>query len=176
MNTKYLILGIIFFLKGTISMSQSSIGLSNLLAFQQQQSPSYIANFLNTSGGWVTDHTNFQDTRGNYKWFKANPGEEFESHTKDEVSYKTPLASYKSAIAYRTVTKSNFDAIKASITSSMTLDATLINDPKVKMYKYSNANNVIEVLEPLQPQKDNLFNYVFVVYNKQDYNNGFRIK
>lgn len=58
----------------------------------------------------------------------------------------------------------------------MALDATLIADPKVKVYRYSNANNLIKMIEPFQPQKDNLYMYVFIVYDKADYHYGFRIK
>ena len=157
-------------------MMAQSIGLNNLLEFQQNQSPSFIANYLTTAGVWISDYSDFQNTKGDYKWFKASAGEQFETHTKDQLAYNSPLPSYKSAITYVTLTKSNFDAIKASMQSAMTLDGTLINDPKVKMYKYSNANAVIEVIEPLQAQKDNLFMYVFIVYDKQDYIKGFRIK
>lgn len=152
------------------------IELTNLLEFQQQQRPSYIANFLSTAGGWISNYTDFQNIKADYEWYKANEGEQFEPHTKDRISYNSPLPSYKPAIVYITLTKSNFDAIKASIQSTMTLDGTLIDDPKVKMYKYSNAKAAIEVIEPFQPQKDGLFMYVFIVYDKQDYNKGLRIK
>jgi hypothetical protein len=157
-------------------MMAQSIGLSNLLDFQQRQNPGYIANFLTSAGGWITDYSDFQNAKADYKWFKANAGEEFEPHTKDQLAYTSPLQSYKSAITYVTLTKSNFDNIKASMQSTLTLDGMLINDPKVKMYKYSNSTVVMEVIEPLQAQRDNLFMYVFIVYDKKDYINGFRIK
>lgn len=175
MYRKYLIICLLA-INVEVVMGQTTIGLSNLLDFQQQQSPSYIANFLNAAGGWVSNYSDFADARSSYKWYKAGPTEEFEPHTKDEIAYKTVLPSYKSVITYRTLSKSNFDAIKASMQSSMTVGETLINDPRVKMYTYSNASVAIEVVEPLQPQKDNLFIYVFVVYNKQDYDNGFKIR
>lgn len=175
MNRIYLLIICLTMINAKLTMAQS-IGLNDLLNFQQQQSPSYIANFLTQAGGWITDHENFQNTKSDYKWFKASAGEQFEPHTKDQISYNSPVPTYKSVIIYVTLTKSNFDAIKATMQSSMTMDATLIDDPKVKMYRYSNANNVIEMIEPFQPQKDSLFMYVFIVYDKQDYDKGFRIK
>lgn len=171
----YLLIICFLFLNSKLTMAQT-IGLAELLNFQQQQSPSYVANFLTQAGGWITDHENFQKTKSDYKWFKASEGEYFEPHTKDQISYNSPLPSYKSVIIYVTLTKPNFDSIKASMQSAMSFDSTLIDDPRVKAYKYSNSSQVIEMIEPFQPQKDNLYMYVFIVYDKQDYNNGLRIK
>lgn len=157
-----------------LTMAQT-IGLSDLLSFQQGQSANAIATFLNNAGGWVSNDTVFQEVQRDYEWYKAGENETFEPHEKDQVKYRK-VGSFKPAIIYVTLTQSNFASIKSSVQSTMTLDATLIDDPKVKVYKYSNANNVIEMIEPFQPQKDNLYMYVFIVYDKQDYNNGFRIK
>lgn len=153
-----------------------SIELFNLLDFQQRQNPRYVADFLTGLGGWISDYSDFQNVKGDYKWFKASVGEQFEPHTKDQLSYKSPLPSHKSVIIYVTLAKSNFDAIRTSVESSMTLDETLIDDPRVKMNKYSSANAVVETIEPFQSQKDNLFMYVFIIYDKQDYIDGLRIK
>jgi hypothetical protein len=135
-----------------------------------------ISNYLTSIGGWTTNAVNFQNNKLDYKWFKAAADEEFQPHTKDQLSYNSPLPSYKSAIVYVTVTKPNFDRIIAQIQSTMTRDATLIDDERVKFYQYSNANFVVEVVEPFQPQKDNIFRYAFFVYDKVDYTNGFKIR
>lgn len=72
----------------------------------------------------------------------------------DELSaFRHVDKSFKPAIIYVTLTQPNFISIKSSVQSTVTLDATLIDDPKVKVYKYSNANNVIEMVEPFQPQR-----------------------
>lgn len=148
--------------------------LNNLLNLQNSKSSISVANFLNGTGEWISNDSTF-GVHQDYTWYKALPGEQFEPHTKDQIRF-TKLGSFDPAITYITLTKANFDNVKASIQSTMTLDGTLIHDPKVKMYKYSNANATIEMIEPFQPQKDGLFMYVFIVYDKQDYNKGFRIK
>lgn len=173
MYQRYLLI-ICFCTMNMESMSQT-IGLSDLLSFQQGQSPSTIAAFLSNVGGWVSNDSGFQEVQRDYEWYKAGENETFEPHEKDRFKYRK-VGSFKPAIIYVTLTQSNFTNIKSSVQSSMTLDATLIDDPRVKVYKYSNANNVIEMIEPFQPQKENMYMYVFIVYDKQDYNNGFRIK
>ncbi|HTH54588.1 MAG TPA: hypothetical protein VL728_00995 [Cyclobacteriaceae bacterium] len=152
-----------------------SISLDNLLAFQNKQSPSYIATSLTALGGWVTDDEKFENTEKDYVWYKAAVDEQFEPHTKDQIKY-WKVADHKAAIAYVTLTKDNFDAVKTLIQSSMSLDKTLVDDPRVKVLKYSGANTVIEMIEPFQPQKDNLFMYVFIAYDKDEYDKGFKIR
>ena len=157
-----------------LTMAQT-ITLTDLLSFQQGQSPAPIASYLNNAGGWISNDSVFTNVTKDYDWYKASLEEEFEPHERDRLKYRK-VGSYKPVITYITLTQSNFTALKSSIQSAMTLDATLIDDPRVKMYKYSNANNVIEMIEPLQPQKGALFLYAFMVYDKSDYDSGFRIK
>jgi hypothetical protein len=166
---------ILFVVVTVKTMLAQSIELSTLLEFQEKQDPSFIANYLSSTGAWISDHTVFQDTKAEYKWFKAAAEETFEPHTRDKLSY-IYRSGYRSAIAYVTLTKGNFDQIIAQIQSTMALDATLIDDERVKLYKYSNADFVVEVIEPFQPQKDNIFRYAFLVYDKDDYVNGFKIR
>ncbi|HTH54587.1 MAG TPA: hypothetical protein VL728_00990 [Cyclobacteriaceae bacterium] len=149
--------------------------LNDLLEFQLQGDPLYMSNRLNSLGGWFArDVTGYKNKQTNYSWVNAVEGEDFDAYSRDEMSYRS-FPKFKSVVIYVTVLRATFDNIMSSVKSSFILDATLIDDPKVKQYKYSNVDTVLEIIEPFQPQKNDNFLYVFIVYNKQDYNNGCKI-
>lgn len=164
---------ICFCIVNVYSMAQSTIGLNKLLEFQQQQSPSYIADYLTGTGEWVTDYSDFEDAKTNYEWYKANVDEKFEPHEKDHIIY-FQMSGYKSVILYVTLSQSNYNNIKSEIEASMTQEQFL-DTANLKAYVYSNSNLVIQIAEPIIPQVGNSHLYAFFVYDKQDYAKGFRI-
>ncbi len=176
MKSNYLcvILAILFVVSKITAMAQS-ISLDVLIEYQNNQSPIFISNSLSTSGEWITDAENFENKKVDYFWYKAIDGEEFEPHTKDQISLKTG-GGFKRIVTYITLTKSNFDAIKSEIQSTMVLSRMIIDDPKAKMYLFSNDSINIELIEPFELLKYDLIRYVVLVYNKQDYEKGYRLK
>ena len=173
MTNKYVL--VFCFIIGNIGIAMGqSITLSTLLNLQNNKSSSYIDSYLKGIQGWVSNDSTFGKNL-HYKWFKAAIGEQFEPYTKDQIHY-TKVGSFDPALTYITLTKANFDNIKSSIQSSMVLDEMLLNHSKAKMYKYSNANVIIEMMEPLEALNYGVIRYAFFIYTKKDYINGFKIR
>lgn len=172
-NIKFFVI-ICFFVSNVKGIMAQSIELNDLLNLQSSKSSSYIANFLNSTGEWINNDSTFE-VHQHYKWYKTSAGEQFEPHTKDQIHY-IKVGSFDPAIEYITLAESNFDSVKSAIHSSMSLDEMLMDNSQAKMYKYSNADVVIEVMEPLVVLNYGVIRYAFFIYTKKDYNNGFKIR
>jgi len=176
-----LILTLVWVCFNSSAMAQSvrpSLSLEHLLTFQASASPEDIDSILSDLGGWVSGgRGSLSLSNGGYsaEWVKALPDEEFLVDSKDNIFLlKDERELHGPIILYLTLEKSEFQSLHTYIKESMDSVESMIHTD-ANVFVYSNIQVVIQVSETLVPV-NGFIRYGFIVYEKSDYERGFRIR